>query len=434
VKTIDLTYCTNVHALADLTTWRRTLGFFGPEVRRHLGWSSMPMGLWWQASLAEALADENLSTGSLAAESVAAYLGGLGLRAFTCNAFPYGHFHQDVVKTQVYVPDWASPERLAYTQTCARLMATLTPPGGFASISTLPLGWRLGFDPAKLSAAIAQLLLWVEFARDLEDATGKRIALGLEPEPGCALERTPQVIAFWQEHLRPAARARHLDETTLARYLGLCYDTCHQAVQFEGPEAALGALAAAGIAIHKMQLSSALEFPPDPEKKSLAVRNSFAEPKFLHQTRVEPGVDPAAGHAPSSHSPTGGAFARASADLASANIAPVRDFDDLPEALAEAPWNRTWRTHYHLPLQAESLLDAQYVRTTRDDMLRAYRYALKHDLCHHFEVETYTWSVLPPAERPQSDAALAEAMAREIAFVLSHTPADVAVRDAKASP
>lgn len=375
------------------------------------------MGLWWQSSLAESLISGAAGFGEEARE-MAGYLRDLEVRAFTCNAFPYGYFQQEVVKAEVYVPDWADPRRLAYTQTCARLMEGLTPAGGFASISTLPLGWRVGFAglgaeaQGRWQAATENLLLWVEFARDLEAKTGKRVALGLEPEPGCALERTPQVLSFWQDRLLPAARRRHLDETVLSRYLGICYDTCHQAVQFEEAEAALAALNGAGIAVHKMQLSSAIEFLPDAEKRSRGVRESFAEPRFLHQTRVRPWGE---------------------VDEAHARKAQHRDYDDLPEALADAPWDRTWRTHYHLPLQAETLVNAEFVRTTRADMLAAYHYALKHDLCRHFEVETYTWSVLPQAERPQNDAALAEAMAREIAFVVANTPADVAVRDAGAA-
>jgi hypothetical protein len=35
----------------------------------------------------------------------------------------------------------------------------------------------------------------------------------------------------------------------------------------------------------------------------------------------------------------------------------------------------------------------------------------------HLEVETYTWSVLPAAERPNNDAELTRGLANEIAFV-----------------
>ncbi len=387
MRSIELTYCTNVHDLASREAWERSLKFFGEAVGRRLCWPVMPLGLWWQAPLAEAAARDPAPLRRFMAEN--------GLRAFTCNAFPYGNFHDAVVKIKVYRPDWTEPARLAYTQHCAEALAALLPEGGFGSVSTLPLGWRIGWDEGRTARAVEQLLAWVTFARDLEARTSRRMALALEAEPGCVLERTPQVLRFWKEALLPAASRAGI-EGILSRHLGLCYDTCHQAIQFEDSEEALAALHAAGIPIHKMQLSSGLEFVPDAGRASLAARRAFTEPRFLHQTRV----------------PT---------------EAGIEEYDDLPEALDRADWGRKWRTHFHLPLQAESLLDARWVGTTRADMLRAFRYAVEQDLCRHFEVETYTWSVLPEAERPADDEALAAAMAREIAFVIEHTPPGVRI-------
>ena len=34
---------------------------------------------------------------------------------FTINGFPFGNFHGERVKEQVYVPDWTLAERLEYT-------------------------------------------------------------------------------------------------------------------------------------------------------------------------------------------------------------------------------------------------------------------------------------------------------------------------------
>jgi sugar phosphate isomerase/epimerase len=386
---IELTYCTNVHNLASPEAWFAALGFFGPAVRSRLGWSQMPLGLWWQAPVARAAAADPAP--------VRRFLADHALRAFTCNAFPYGNFHDPVVKTKVYLPDWADPDRLRYTQDCATALAALLPDAAFGTLSTLPLGWRLAWGPQKTERAVEHLLAWVAFAADLERRSGRRLALALEAEPGCILERTPQVLAFWRDALLPAAR-RSSAEAALPRHLGLCYDTCHQAVQFERPEEALGTLRDAGIPVHKMQLSSGLEFDPDPARASRPARQAFAEPRFLHQTRER---------GPSA----------------------VTDFDDLPDALERADWSRPWRTHFHVPLQAERLLD-DAVRTTRGDMLRAYRFALEHDLCRHFEVETYTWSVMPERERPADDAALAAALAREVAFIVEHTPPGVRIAGA----
>src|SRR6185503_7728118 len=71
----------------------------------------------------------------------------LGLTCHTLNAFPFGDFHSERVKENVYLPDWAQPERLQYTLDCARVLAALLPHGVDGSISTVPLGFR-GFEHA----------------------------------------------------------------------------------------------------------------------------------------------------------------------------------------------------------------------------------------------------------------------------------------------
>ena len=42
---------------------------------------------------------------------------------FTINGFPFGRFHGGNVKEYVYLPDWTSPERLAYTNLLFDLLA-----------------------------------------------------------------------------------------------------------------------------------------------------------------------------------------------------------------------------------------------------------------------------------------------------------------------
>ena len=345
----------------------------------------MPLGLWFS----EAVLQGFLSKGI---ESLGDDLKSWGVDTFTLNAFPQGDFHEPIVKKKVYLPDWIDPARLKYTRNCAGVLAALLPEGGFGSISTLPLGWREGWTRNHSEKAVEALLELTRFLDGLRNRTGKTIALALEPEPGCVLQRTPQVLEFWKDFLRPAA-VRAGISSQVGLHLGVCYDTCHQAVQFENPEEALDSLHKAGIPIHKMQLSSALEFPADPEGRSRDLRSRFVEPRFLHQTRVR--MD-------------GG----------------VMDFDDLPQALAADAglFQNPWRVHFHVPIHAESLLDDAAVRTTREDMLRALRHALKHDLCSHYEVETYTWSVLPEAHRPGSDEALAQCLAQELDFIRRQAP------------
>lgn len=397
MKNLSLTYCTNVHPLGEWAVWSDLIGRFGPAVRAHLGWDVLPMGLWFPASLIEEMNRDPLGS----RDRLKALLSDRKLSAFTCNAFPYGNFHDKVVKTKVYHPDWTQPERLAYTVSCARLMSSLIsggPAGGEASISTLPLGWRKGWTEAHSLAAADNLCAFAREARDLAGMEGKAMRLGLEPEPGCALETLDQVLAFWDRHLRPAAQRAGLSSADLAAHLGVCYDTCHQAIQFEDPIEVLDSLSDNGIPVVKMQLSSGLVFKPDPERKTLELRRQFVEDRFLHQTRVK-------------------------------TAAGIVSFDDLPQALdAETDggtdlWSHPWRVHFHLPIDSEHLLASSAIATTRDDMLKAYRYAVDNRLCRHFEVETYTWSVLPESHRPKDDGELAHSLARELLFIEAHTPA-----------
>jgi sugar phosphate isomerase/epimerase len=372
-----------VHPLQSEAVWREKIGFFGAKLGEITGIRPFPLGLWFHEGV---LAAVEPASGTLRGQ-----LSAWGASTFTFNAFPFGDFHQPVVKRAVYLPDWTDPARLDYTKRCAALLATLLPDDeSFGSISTLPLGWRVDWTPAHSQQAAEALCALALYLADLKERTGKHIALAIEPEPGCVLERTQQVIAFWNEVLRPEASCNAM--LAVEEHIGLCYDTCHQAVQFEDAEESLEALRHAEIRIHKMQLSSALEFPADPGCATRALREQFVEPKFLHQTRVQ--------------TPEG-----------------VWDIDDLPQALNAGPalFAHPWRVHYHVPVHANALLDGS-IRTTRGEMLRALRYALTHHLCSHFEVETYTWSVLPEAHRPMDDEGLAAAIAKELEFVRNAVP------------
>lgn len=376
-----------MHPLQNEAVWREKIAYFGAKMAEISGKKTFPLGLWFNEAVLSAVARRS---GSLRDE-----LSAWGASVFTFNAFPQMDFHQPVVKRAVYRPDWTDPARLDYTRRCAALLAALLPDGeDFGSVSTLPLGWRVDWTAEHSTKAAEALAALARDLADLKERTGKHIAIALEPEPGCVLERTPQVTAFWNDVLRPVARSDERGDTLVAveEHIGLCYDTCHQAVQFEDAAESLDALAAAEIRIHKMQLSSAPEFPADPEGKTRALRERFVEPKFLHQTRVK--------------TPEG-----------------IFDLDDLPQALNAGPglMAHPWRVHYHVPLHTGTLLDGG-VGTTRDEMLKALRHALDKGLCSHFEVETYTWSVLPEEHRPNNDEELARAISKEMDFVKAQVP------------
>jgi hypothetical protein len=76
------------------------------------------------------------------------------------------------------------------------------------------------------------------------------------------------------------------------------------------------------------------------------------------------------------------------------------------------PRDRPWRVHFHSPIDRDF---AGPLGTTRAELQKALALLRKSGVTTQYEVETYTWSVLPEAERPVDDAALAQGLAREVA-------------------
>src|SRR5437870_1155628 len=98
---VHLTYCANIHRGE---TWPETfdaLRLHLPEVKRRVSPAApMGVGLRLSALAAEALAQP------AALSALRGFLAAEDLYVFTVNGFPYGPFHGQPVKEQVYAPDW----------------------------------------------------------------------------------------------------------------------------------------------------------------------------------------------------------------------------------------------------------------------------------------------------------------------------------------
>ena len=361
---VHLSYCSNVHPAEDVEGILAQLDRFASPLRRTLGFPRLGLGLWLAAPAAARLSEDPSEL-----EQLRKRLGRHSLEVVTLNGFPYRAFHAPVVKRAVYLPDWTDPDRAEYTLLLARLLAALLPEDAEeGSISTLPLGWREGWSERSSDSARFALEEVANGLTTLAEETGRPIRLGLEPEPGCAVETVEGMIRALQS----------LDP----EWIGVCLDACHLAVQFEEPSSALSALQEAGIPVVKAQISSALRAyrPLDPTSETDL--EAFVEPRFLHQTRVR-------------------------------TASGVEGVDDLDEALAGGlPGAEEWRIHFHVPVHhAGENTTQRELMETLEQLLGGTSPATKH-----LEVETYTWSVLPPAERPVDDAGLVEGMARELAW------------------
>ena len=370
-------YCTNVVAGRTLeescTSVGRTFGAVRDAVVPR---GRLPIGLWLSARAATQL-EESVE----GAAGMRERLGAHGLDVVTLNGFPYHDFHDAEVKHRVYEPHWADARRALHTERLANLLVDLVPPGTRrASISTLPLGWRQRFSVegcgASVGVACALLEQLVRSLARLEDRTGVRVTVDLEPEPGCMLDRSRDAVGFFEHALR--ARPGEPDPR---RYLGVCHDVCHAAVMFEGQADVLRAYRDAGIPVNKVQVSSAIS--ADGSAESLAVLAGFAEPRWLHQTCVR--------------AADGG----------------VRFWEDIPFALAAEPAGE-WRTHFHVPVFAERLGALGTTQGAIDDCL-AELAAWPADERPTIELETYAWDALPEAAR--AGDGLAQGIAREIRWL-----------------
>jgi len=244
---------------------------------------------------------------------------------------------------------------------------------------------------ARLAAITEHLVRHVAHLAGIAARNGQTISLALEPEPCCYLETIDETVAFFKERLFSrdgVARLAALTglstagaEAVMRRHIGVCYDVCHAAVEFEYPKASLARLRAEGILIGKLQLSSALKVAAL-DAESARHLAAFAEPVYLHQA------------------------------VQKANGLLTR-FVDLPQALAAggAAAGAELRVHFHVPVFLEQM---EHFGTTQAFLAQILAQHRADPVSRHLEVETYTWDVLPKAYRT---AELGAAIARELDWV-----------------
>lgn len=366
LSTLPLSYCTNVHPGMSMDEVVRGVTEYTAPTRRQLG-APLAAGLWLaQPVTAELKADPQKLT------TLRQVLADNDLVCYTLNAFPYGNFHSERVKEEVYRPDWSEPARLDYTRDCAKVLAELMPEGVEGSISTVPLGFKqMPHDEDFLDRCIDNLLQLARGLDDLHDETGRVVRLAVEPEPLCVLETTDETLRFF-ERLRQRAADAAAGEI-VDRHIGVCYDVCHQSVEFEDAKESIGRLHAAGVRINKVHITCAIRLvDPANNADGREALASYVEPRYLHQT-----------------------FARGADGRVRATV-------DLARPLCEVPPPEylnadEWRVHFHVPVNAERLGPLE---TTRDDLQRALKAVAALEYAPHLEVETYTWAVLPGQTPP----------------------------------
>jgi hypothetical protein len=367
-----LAYCTNIHPAGNWEETRHSLQTHTLGVRDLLKKQGMlpaneafAIGL----RLSARAAHELLQGDQLA--RFRDWLAATNTYVFTINGFPYGNFHGTRVKEQVFAPDWTHRDRVEYTKNLFKILSAIAPAYSGGSVSTLP-GSHKTFE-ADEAIIRKNLINFADWLDDLSARTGKDLHLGLEPEPLGHIENTEESLAFFD---RLANEAK--DSETLLNRIGINYDCCHYALQFEDAKESLESLVKNKIRISKIHLSSALTLDPK-NPAAIAAIAGFDEPVYSHQVI---------------HQNKSGTLSR---------------FIDLPDFLKATPSNLDGeaRVHFHIPLDA---MPSTPLGSTSDHVTDTLSWLGSHpDACTHLEIETYTWGVLPnELRRPVEEQIAAE--------------------------
>lgn len=367
-----ITYCTNIHPGEDWETTFLNIKKYIPEIQKEVsGNASFGIGLRLSNNASEELDKEDYLS------NFKKWLSDNNCYVFTMNGFPYGNFHNTVVKDQVHAPDWTTNERLIYTKRLFAQLESLLPNGVSGGISTSPISYKHWFHSEEaistaLKKGAEQLAEIVEQLYTIEKTSSNFLHLDIEPEPDGLIENTKEFIDFYLNYLLPIgitvlSPKLNLDaseiETIIKKYITLCYDVCHFSLAYEHPEDTFKALEKEGIKVGKIQVSAALKilFGKGREEAIWKSLERFDEPTYLHQVTEKVNGN-------------------------------VLVYNDLPLVLKVKKQHKELRAHFHVPIFLEKFDD---LYSTQDQILNTLEYLKNHNISDHLEVETYTWDVLP---------------------------------------
>lgn len=365
-----LTYSTLVHPADDWEQIWQSLNTYVPQVKeRFAGNERFGVSLRLSQKSAATLAASQAER-----DKLRKFLDDRNMYLYTVNAFVYGHFKGELVKEQVYEPDWRSEERTQYTMNVASVVADIAPKDVLPSIQTAPLGFKPRVTgPDVIQRYTDNVLRVTKHLVELEAKTGVTVTLGLEPEPYCFLETTDETVDYFTNHLYSGRSAETLASISglpiaeaiaaLRRHVGIVYDICHLAVEYEDITQSLQKLVDAGVPIVKLQEAAALHIP-EVTREVVDTLKRYSKTIYLTQT----------------------------IEKQDGKLTKYLNLEDAIAAWEKDPGPREWRTHIHVPVFLD---DLGLFRTTRFAIADALRFHKQKPLSRHLEVETYTWDMLP---------------------------------------
>lgn len=369
-----LSYCSNIHTGEIWSEHFAQLKQHVPSVKAQVS-PDQPMGLGLRFANQASIDLQDPAE----LKALQSWLKEQNLYVFTLNGFPYGGFHNTIVKDQVHAPDWTTTDRRDYTIRLAHILSKLLTEkeGG---ISTSPLSYKYWWNTEDermkaMRISTQHLLEVVDALAEIEKNTGKTIHIDIEPEPDGLLSNHSDFVAWYEQVLLPAG-----NPDLIRRHVQLCFDICHYGVSFDVPEASIQELKNKNIPVGKIQISSALRVDLRTQEADKIVElQKYQEPVYLHQLK------------------------------ALRKDGSYQEFKDLDEAFAayQPSTYDEWRVHFHIPLFLETY---GLLGSTQKEIRETLAIQKASPFTNHLEIETYTWGVLPSAYQ----VPMAESISREI--------------------
>jgi hypothetical protein len=163
-------------------------------------------------------------------------------------------------------------------------------------------------------------------------------------------------------------------ELEIRKHIGICFDLCHAAVEFEDATGIIQKILSSNILVPKIQISNSLNIT-SVNTETVQGLLEFEDGVYLHQVVEKVGQK-------------------------------LNRYKDIKEAVSSYHLrskekdmdNHEWRVHFHVPIFLESLSIFHTTQQFIRDILMAHS---RHAITQHLEVETYAWSVLPKQYRDE---------------------------------
>jgi hypothetical protein len=362
---VDLSYCTNIHFGESWEEVFYILKFHSRKLRNaFLKMDQFGIGLRLSNS-----SIINLSKSSFFFD----FLFWLKINNFyikSVNGFPYSFFGSNYIKDNVYLPDWSNFKRYIYSRRIIILFSNFLNKNNFGGISTLPLSYKYFFCNYSYNnlyiKSIKYLYSLLILLNDIYVNNKIFIHLDIEPEPDCVVSNTLDYINFFKKWLLDRIILYFLKKKIhmfILNYFRICFDICHSSVEFESICQSFNSIFLFNIKFGKFQISSSLKIDKMNFYNSY-VFSYLPETPYIHQVYGKTFYD---------------------------NIITYKDIS-LAHILLYKKKIVEYRIHYHVPIFFDKY---EIFESTQQYIIEFFKLLKKRNAFYIFEIETYTFDILP---------------------------------------